>query len=61
LIENWYNLFFHFFSAQTKGYPNKNVTSENTELKQAMLKLNTTFVLQRRFCHLCCNILYYWM
>jgi len=28
-------------------YQNKNVTSENTELKQAMLKLNT-FMLQRR-------------
>jgi len=26
-------------------YPNKNVTSKNTELKQAMLKLNT-FMLQ---------------
>jgi len=34
LIENWYI------------YPNKNVTNENTELKQAMLKLNTTFMLQ---------------
>jgi len=29
------------------GYPNKIVSSKNTELKQAMLKLNTTFMLQR--------------
>jgi len=42
-------------------YPNKNVTSENTELKQAMLKLNTTFMLQRRCRPLCCNILYYYI
>jgi len=40
LIENCYK-FFYF-----SGYPNKNVTSENTELKQGTLKLNTT----------CCNV-----
>jgi len=33
LIENWYM------------YPNKNITSRNTELKLAVLKLNTTFML----------------
>jgi len=50
LIENWYKFFF--------GVSKKNVTSENTELKQAMLKLNTTFMLQRRCRLLCCNIWY---
>jgi len=49
LIENWCM------------YPNKNVTSENTKLKQAMLKLSTTYMLQRRCCPLCCNILYYYI
>jgi len=49
LIENWYM------------YPNENITGENTELKQAMLKLNTTFMLQRRCGPLCCNILYYYI
>jgi len=42
-------------------YPNKNITSENTELKQAILKLNTTFMLQRRCRPLCCNISYYYI
>jgi len=41
-------------------YQNQNVTSENTELKQAMLKLNT-FMLQRQCRPLCCNILYYYI
>jgi len=41
-------------------YPNKNVTGENTESKQAMLKLNT-FMLQRRCRPLCCNVLYYYI
>ena len=49
LVENWYM------------DPNKNVTSENTELKLAMLKLNTTFLLQRRCRPCCCNILYYYI
>jgi len=40
---------------------NKSVPSENTELKQAMLKLNTTFMLQRRGRPLCCNILCYFI
>jgi len=42
-------------------YPNKNVTSENTEFRLAMLKLNTTFLLQRRCRPRCCNILYYYI
>jgi len=41
-------------------YQNKNVTSENTELKQAMLKLNK-FMLQHRCRPLCCNNLYYYI
>ena len=49
LIENWCI------------YPNKNVTNENTELKQAMLKLNQTVMLQHRCRPLCCNILYFYI
>jgi len=41
-------------------YQNKDVTSESTELKQAMLKLNT-FMLQRRCRPLCCNILHHYI
>jgi len=38
-------------------FPNKNFTSENNELKQAILKLNAIFMLQRQCRSLCCNIL----
>jgi len=38
LIENWNNFFFMLSQLRPR--------SENTELKQAMLKLNTTFILQ---------------
>jgi len=49
LIENWYM------------YPNENVTSENTEMKQAMLKLNTISMLQHPCRPLCCNILHHYI
>jgi len=51
-VRLWQNIYWQhtvprtFFRLAISGYPSKNVTSENTELKQAMLKLNTTFMLQ---------------